>query len=101
MEGEEETAIAAYIVSDGVDACRVGFLKRQLVKHWKMYECVLVQVTEVYSTNSVSRTKRRLYPHNIGCCVASIISGPAPESKKRNAEDAEQSAQKNVARSKL
>ena len=40
VDGKEERAIAAYHVSDGVDGCRVGFLKRHLVKHWKMYEGV-------------------------------------------------------------
>ena len=61
VEGMEESAIAAYHVSDGVDTCRVGFLKRHLVKHSKQYEGALVQVTEVYSGLSESPTKRRLF----------------------------------------
>ena len=82
VEGKEETAIAAYIVSDGVDGCRVGFLKRHIVKHWRKYEGVLIQVTEAFSRTSESPTKRRLYHHNIGCCVAAVISSPQVRQRK-------------------
>ncbi len=33
VDGVEESAIAAYHVSDGIDRCRVGFLQRRLLKH--------------------------------------------------------------------
>jgi hypothetical protein len=46
-KGVEETAIAAYLVSDGIDQCRVGFLQRHLVPHAKNYDGVLAQITEV------------------------------------------------------
>ena len=84
VEGKEETAIAAYIVSDGVDGCRVGFLKRHIVKHWRKYEGVLIQVTEAFSRTSESPTKRRLYHHNIGCCVAAVISSLPSEAEKES-----------------
>ena len=61
MEGKEEGAIAVYHVTDGVEGCRVGFLKRHLVKHGKLYDGVLVQVTEVYSKESESATKRKMF----------------------------------------
>ena len=41
VDWSEETAIAAYVVLDGIDSCRVGFLKRHLVKHWKRYDGAL------------------------------------------------------------
>ena len=42
VDGSEETAIAAYdVVSDGIDSCRVGFLKKHRVKHWKRYDGAL------------------------------------------------------------
>ena len=72
--GVEEAAIAVYLVSDGIDRCRVGFLQRHLVKHWKQYDGVLAQVIDVYSTQSSSPTSRRKFHRNKGCCVASIIS---------------------------
>lgn len=34
-KGMEESAIAAYWVSDGIDCCRVGYLQRHLIKHRK------------------------------------------------------------------
>ena len=93
VEGMEESAIAAYHVSDGVDSCRVGFLKRHLVKHSKQYEGALVQVTEVYSGLSESPTKRRLFHRNIGCCQCAIITPLPKESRmeKRVVEDSDDS----------
>ncbi|KAI2509921.1 hypothetical protein MHU86_4486 [Fragilaria crotonensis] len=72
--GVEETAIAAYLVSDGIDQCRVGFLQRHLVPHAKNYDGVLAQITEVYGSDSESPSKRKRYHHNRGCCLAAIIS---------------------------
>ena len=74
VDGKEQTAIAAYHVSDGIDGCRVGFLQRHLVKHSKHYDGLLAQVIEVYSAESESPTSRRKFRHNKGCCVAAIIS---------------------------
>jgi len=33
VDGKEETSIACYWVTNGIDCCRVGFLKRHMVKH--------------------------------------------------------------------
>ena len=72
--GKEETAIAAYLVSDGIDQCRVGFLQRHFVAHARSFDGVLAQVTEVYSITSDSPIKRKKCRHNYGCCLAAIIS---------------------------
>lgn len=77
-EGREESAIAAYLVSDGIDQCRVGFLQRHLVRHAKSFDGVLAQVTEVYSVTSESPTKRKKCLHNMGCCLAAVISAMPP-----------------------
>ena len=45
VDGQEETAIACYWVTDGIDRCRVGFLKRHMVKHAGRFNGALVQVT--------------------------------------------------------
>ena len=74
VDKREESAIAVYHVSDGIDRCRVGFLKRHLLKHWKQYDGMLAQVIEVYSKESESPTSRRKFHHNKGCCVAAVIS---------------------------
>ena len=57
--GREETAIAAYLVSDGIDPCRVRFLQRHFVPHTRSFDGVLAQVTEVYSITSKSLIKRK------------------------------------------
>jgi len=45
-DGQEETAIACYWVTDGIDRCRVGFLMRQhMVAHAVRYDGALAQVT--------------------------------------------------------
>jgi hypothetical protein len=72
--GHEETAIAAYLVSDGINQCRVGFLQRHFVAHVKSFDGVLAQVTEVYSITSYSPIKRKNCCHNLGCCLAAVIS---------------------------
>jgi hypothetical protein len=49
VAGWEETAIAAYWVTDGVDCCRVGFLPRHMVKQDGCYDGALAQVTHVFN----------------------------------------------------
>ena len=38
IQGKEESAIAAYWVTDGIDSCCVGFLPKHCVRHWTLYE---------------------------------------------------------------
>lgn len=73
-KGVEETAIAANWVSDGIDRCRVGFLQRHLIKHCKRYDGALAQITEIYTADSESPMKRKKNRHNLGCCIAALIS---------------------------
>ncbi len=47
--GQEETAIAAFHVTDGIDQCRFGFLPCHFAPHALSFDGVLAQVTEVYS----------------------------------------------------
>ena len=76
IEGKEETAIAAFWVSDGVDRCRVGYLPKFHVKHWKLLGGALAQIIEVYHQESDSPTKRQKCHRNSGCAVAALISPP-------------------------
>jgi hypothetical protein len=70
-QGKKETAIAAYHVSDGIDQCCVGFLHHHFVAHAKIFD---EQATEINSSGSESPTKQKKYCHNMGCCLAAIIS---------------------------
>ena len=49
---KEETAIAVYHVSGGVDCCRVGFLQRHLLRYKDEYDARLAQVIEVFNDRS-------------------------------------------------
>ncbi len=49
IDGREEMAIAAVWVTDGINRCRVGFLKCHMVGHAVCYDSALAQVTRVLS----------------------------------------------------
>jgi hypothetical protein len=70
----EEKAVAAYMVTEGVDSCRVGFLPRQCLKHAEKFDGKLAQITEFLS-ESDSPHCRRLSHRNRGIVRAVIITG--------------------------
>ena len=75
---QEESAVVAFWVSDGIDRCCIGYLPKVYVKNWKQYEGGLVQVVEVYSADSDSPTKCQTFHRNHGLAVGVIISSPEP-----------------------
>ena len=78
MNQQEQSVIAAFWVSDGIDRCRVGYLPKAYVKNWKQYDGALVQVVEVYSGDSDSPMKRQKFHRNHGLAMAVIISSAEP-----------------------
>ena len=58
---QEQSVIAAFWVSDGIDHCRIGYLPKAYVKNWKQYDGALVQVVEVYSGDSDSLQSTRSF----------------------------------------
>jgi hypothetical protein len=76
VDGQEETAIACYWVTDGIDRCRVGFLKRHMLKHAWRFNGALVQVTKVFSEDPrVSDTaERKMRYQNHGCALGAVVS---------------------------
>ena len=58
VDGMEETAIAAFWVTDGVDRCRVGFLPRYQLKHWQQYEGRLAQIIDMYRDSDSPAKKK-------------------------------------------
>ena len=58
---QEESAVAAFWVSDGIDRCCIGYLPKVYIKNRKQYEGALVQVIEVYSGDSDSPTKHQKF----------------------------------------
>ena len=77
MNQQEQSAIAAFWVLDGIDCC-VGYLPKAYVKNWKQYDGTLVQIAEVYSGDSDSPTKRQKFHRYYGLAVAVIISSAEP-----------------------
>jgi hypothetical protein len=47
--GREEPAIVVYWVTNGIDACRFGFLPRHMNHHATRYDGVLGQITDTFS----------------------------------------------------
>ena len=92
VDGKEETAIAAYWVTDGMERCRVGFLQRHMVKYASRYNGALAQVTRVLGDDaSYDKGERKLFHHNRGYCYATIISAlSVMETVKVKAEKVEE-----------
>jgi hypothetical protein len=76
VDGREETVITAVWVTDGINRCHVGFLKRHMVQHAAHSDGALAQVTRVFSTDpgSCDSAEHGMYHQNRGCCLATIIS---------------------------
>jgi hypothetical protein len=86
-DGKEETAIAVYWITDGMERCRVGFLQRHMVKHAARYDGALAQVTSVLDKKgSESKEERKMCIHNKGFCYATILIA-LPETVKVEVEE--------------
>jgi hypothetical protein len=72
--GREEPAIVVSWVSDGIDACRIGFLPRHMNHHVVRYDGVLGQIPETFSANHHNHAVREKWHRNMGFCRASVIS---------------------------
>lgn len=71
--GAEEQAIAAYWVSDGIDRCRVGFLRKEMVNQRHLLDGVLVQVVELMWLSDLKADRERSH-RNYGLARAMVIS---------------------------
>lgn len=81
VNGEEQTALAAYWMMDDVNCCRIGFLPCNLVKHSKRYQGKLAQITELLETSEFHEN-RCFSSRNGDACKATIINSPTPEKAK-------------------
>ncbi len=68
IDGRKEAAIAAIWETDGIDRCRVGFLKCHMVQHATHFDGALAQVTCDFSSDpgSCDSAEHRMYHHNRG-----------------------------------
>ena len=82
----EVTALAVYHVTGGVDNCRVGFLRRHLLKYKDEYDGRLAQVVDVFSEHSESPSDRAKHHRNCGACRAVLIEAEYRETPKKKAK---------------
>ena len=78
VNGTEETALAAYWVTDGVDCCKVGFLPRHLIKHKDNYDGKTAQIVEFLDTSTCPSARAKSL-RNCGIARAAILEGPVPK----------------------
>ena len=92
VDDVEETALAVYLVSEGIDRYRVGFLQRFLVKHKKKYDGRLAQITEILRSHSESPSDRHKYHRNKGCCHAVLLETVSFSQHSSSGEDEDKEA---------
>ena len=73
VNGKEESALAAYLISDGIDCCQVGFLRRHLLQKSDEYHGRIGQITNMCG-HSDSPTMKKKNKQNWGCCEAVLIN---------------------------
>ena len=78
VNGTEETALAAYWVTDGVDRCKVGFLPRHLIKHKDNYDGKTAQIVEFLDTSTCPSARAKSL-RNCGIARAALLEGPVPK----------------------
>jgi hypothetical protein len=88
---KETTALAVYHVTGGIDSCRVGFLRRHLLRYADEYDGRLAQITEVFSDKSESPSDRAKHHRNVGCASAVLIEAEyrdweSPAKKKQKSD---------------
>ena len=88
VDGVEETAVACYWVTDGIDRCQVGFLKRHMIKHARRFDGALVQVTRVLSDDPrlCDAAERKKKYANHGCALGAVVSHLDEEDLKGKAK---------------
>jgi hypothetical protein len=87
----ETSALAVYHVTGGIDGCRIGFLRRHLLKYEDEYDGRLAQITEVFDDKSESPSDRAKHHRNMGCCSAVLIEAEyrdheSPHKKKQKTD---------------
>ena len=86
MNGKEETAMAVFWVTDGVDQCKVGFLSRHLVKHKDHYDGKTAQIVEFLETSTCPSARAKSH-RNKGVARAVLLEAPAPKTATATANE--------------
>ena len=92
IDDVEETALAVYLISKGIDRYWVRFLRRFLVKHKKKYDGRLAQITHILGSESESPLDRHKYHRNKGCCCAILLETEPFSQHSSSGEDEDEEA---------
>ena len=84
---KEESALAAYWVTDGIDRCRIGFLPRYFMKHKDHYDGRLAQVVEFLEDSAVASDREKSHRGKGVCRAAMVEVVQTPARKKRRREN--------------
>ena len=71
--GKEETALAVYWMTNGVDSSWVGFVSQHLIKLMEKYNFVLVQIIDVFSAADDCNYRRQKVYKNDAFAIAVLI----------------------------
>jgi hypothetical protein len=77
--GREEPAIVVYWVTDGIDACCIGFLPRHMNHHAVRYDGVHGQITETFSAGHHNHAVREKWHRNMGYGILPCGSYLSPQ----------------------
>jgi hypothetical protein len=86
VNGKEETALAVFWVTDGVDRCKVGFLPRHLIKHKDNYDGKTAQIVEFLDTSACPSARAKSH-RNKGVARAVLLEAPAPKTATSTANE--------------
>ena len=79
--GQEETALAAYWVMDGIHQCQVGFLQCHLLKHKAACNGKLAQIVEFVADSDSPADRAKLH-WCYGLCRAVLVEAEVEENKE-------------------
>jgi len=72
--GREEPIIVVYWVTNGINACHIGFLPRHMNHHAARYDGVLGQITDTFSAGHRNHIVCEKWHRNMEFCHAAVIS---------------------------
>ena len=91
IAGKEETAVAAYWITDGVERCKVGFLPRYLLKKKDQYDGKIAQVTEFLEDSTFPHERARSHRGKGICraCLVEMVKTPPRKRRRLETPDGE------------
>ena len=74
----EEDTLGVFLVKDGIDSCKVGFLPRYLVPRMKMFNGAVAQVVEMIDPEDSNKFVQKRYEKFRGFCRCVLLTVMSP-----------------------